>query len=782
MRNFTTSGVTARSKRALGAAAVASVAGLALSPVMAMAAEADAAMVTAAADSAPTEVQGVDINAQRQNGQSSTKVTTAPLDTPQTVTVVSERSIRDQNLLTLRDILQTVPGITFGAGEGGGGYGDSINLRGYSANNDITTDGLRDSAQYSRTDPFNIQQIEVINGANSVYAGAGSVGGSINLVSKAPRGSDSILISGGLGTDGYGRVTLDANRTFGDSVAVRLNVMSHQNDVPGRDVEHFSRWGIAPSITIGLDGPTRVTLSWFHQEDDNIPQYGVPYASNVFLNGPLPGVNPSSYYGYRNIDTQEIGVDSLSLRFTHDFNDTLSVTNTTRWQKVTQLTIVDGPQGTWCLASGFNPQTGAACGAPGVFTATPAGPRGNLRDTENTQLVSQTDLTWKATLGAWTNTLVLGVSVSNETYDLTTGNILRNADSSLAVLPPMSIAAPDSLYTGPVNLFPATVSDGELSNQAIYVFDNLELSEAWQLNGGLRIERNAGEFFSTPYTYVVGAPPTRVAGVSTMARNEETLVSYRLGLVYKPSANSSLYIAYGNTRTPSQATVNGGCSTTGANQNCNVDPEEGKVLEVGAKWDAFDGRLSLTGAVFQNERTNIRLNSNDPAIPVQQLDGASRVRGVTLGVAGQVTDRWTVLANYTWLDSEILQNIASTALPPNNIDYTKGDPLPITPKHAFNVWTTFMVTDTVMVGYGATYAGEYAFTRANATAPLLFSDAYWLHNAAVTWTVTDSVSVQVNVKNLTDQAYYNRIRSSSGFGWATPGDTRSVQVTLNYRF
>lgn len=783
MRKFTTSGVTARTKRALAAAAVAGAAGLSLSPALAMAADADAAMVTAAADAAPTEVQGVDINGQRQDGQSSTKVTTAPVDTPQTVTVVSERTIRDQNLLTLRDILQTVPGITFGAGEGGGGYGDSINLRGYSANNDITTDGLRDSAQYSRTDPFNLQQIEVINGANSVYAGAGSVGGSINLVSKAPRASDIALVSGGLGTDGYGRFTLDANRTIGDSVAVRLNVMAHQNDAPGRDVETFSRWGIAPSVTFGIDGPTRFTISYFRQRDENTPQYGVPYASNVFLNGPLPGVNPSNYYGYRNLDTQEIGVDSLTLKFVHEFNDSFTLTNTSRWQKVTQLLVLDAPQGTWCLTSGFNAATGAACGTPGLFTSVAGGPRGgSLRDTENTQVVSQTDLNWRFATGGWDHNLVLGVSFSNETYGLSAGRMLNNANGTVATLPAMSITNPVNVWSGPVNFLELTASDGELTNTAIYLFDNVELGGGWAFNGGLRVERNEGDFISTPYTYTVGTPPTRVAGATTIAKNEETLVSYRMGLVYKPTKSSSLYIAYGNTRTPSQATVNGGCSPTGANQNCNVDPEEGKVLELGAKWDALDGRLSLTGAIFQNERTNIRLNSNDPAIPVQQLDGASRVRGVTLGVAGQLTDRWTVLANYTWLDSEILQNIASTALPPNNIDYTKGDPLPITPEHAFNVWTTFMVTDKVMVGYGATYAGEYAFTRASATAPLLFSDAYWLHNAAVTWTATDSFSVQFNVKNLTDQDYYNRIRSNSGFGWATPGDVRSAQVTLNYRF
>ena len=779
MRKFTAVGVTARAKGALGAAVVAGAAGLSLSP--ALAAEHAAGLEASAAEmDAPTDVTGVDVYGDRPNQPRSTKVVTPAVDTPQTVTVVSERTIRDQNLLTLRDILTTVPGITFGAGEGGGGYGDSINLRGYSANNDITTDGLRDSAQYSRTDPFNVQQIEVINGANSVYAGAGSVGGSINLVSKSPRMSDSTVLSVGAGTDGYGRATLDTNRVIGDSTAIRVNLMVHKNDVPGRDVETFSRWGVAPSIAFGIGASTQLILSYAHQEDENTPQYGVPYASNAFLNGPLPGAKSSNYYGYRNVDTQEIGVDSLALRIVHTFSDTLKVTNTTRWQQVTQLTVVNPPQGAWCLANGFNAQTGAACGTPGLYAL--SGPRGNLRDTTNSQLVSQTDFNFKFATGDWDHDLVLGFSLSNETYDLRTGNVQRNADSSTPAYPAMDIANPVNLYTGPRNFFASAISDGELANQAIYLFDNVELSEQWQFNVGARVERNEGEFFSTPYTYVVGAPPTTVAGASTTARNEETLVSYRVGLVFKPAPNASLYIAYGNTETPSQATVNGGCSTTGANQNCNVAPEEGKVLEVGAKWDAFDGRLALTAALFQNERTNIRLNSNDPAIPVQQLDGASRVRGLALGVAGQLTERWTVLANYTWLDSEILQNIASTALPPNDVDFTKGDPLPITPEHAFNIWSTYMVTDRLMVGYGATYAGEYAFTRASATAPLLFSDAYWLHNAAVTWTVNDAVSLQLNIKNLTDEAYYNRIRSNSGFGWATPGDARSAQVSLNYRF
>jgi catecholate siderophore receptor len=767
MRSNNRSGVTARAKRAIGMAAVAGAAGLTLAPVLALAAE--GAAVATAADTGPNEVEGLDVYGKRENEPSSPKLTASPLNTPQTITVVSEATIRDQNLLTLRDILSTVPGITFGAGEGGGGYGDSINLRGYSASADITTDGLRDSAQYTRSDPFNLEQLEVVNGANSVYAGAGSLGGSINLVSKTPRANDRATISAGLGTDSYGRLTVDANKVIGDGIAVRLNAMTHSNDVPGRDVESFERWGVAPSIAFGVGGPTTVSLSYFHQEDENVPEYGVPYAANATVNGPLPGVDPSNYYGYRNIDTQETQVDSLTGRFRHEFSESLTISNITRWQKVTQLAIVNPPQGTWCLASGINAQTGAACATAGFFT--PSGPRGTTRDSENQQFVSQTDLNFTFDTGGLKHNLVFGFSFSNETYDLDNGNIQRTAAGGSPTYPPMSIANPDTLYTGPVNYIRAALSNGELNNQAVYLFDTITFNDQWQLNGGLRYEHNEGEYISTSYSMVGGV---LTPGATTRAPSDENLLSYRLGLVYKPVPNASIYLAYGNTETPSQASVNGGCSVAATNSNCDLDPEEGEVIELGGKWEVLDGRLSLTGAIFQNERSKYRVNTG---LVEQTLDGASRVRGLTLGAAGQINERWTVLANYTYLDSEYLQSVADGVLDPQ-----KGDPLPFTPEHALNLWTTYMVTENIMVGYGAAYMGEQYFNRPTGSTVLYTSDDYWLHNVAVTWTATDNIQVQLNIKNLTDEEYYSRIRSNNGFGWATPGDTRSAQVTLNYRF
>src|SRR5690606_20124110 len=137
-------------------------------------------------------------------------------------------------------------------------------------------------------------------------------------------------------------VTVDSNHMLGEHTAVRFNLMGHRNDVPGRDHEKFERRGLAPSIAFGLGSATRATVSYLRQEDDNIPQYGVP-----FYNGrPLADVDPSSYFGYHNIDRQRIDVDALTAIIEHDFDDLVSLRNLTRAQRVDQVSIVDAVQGT----------------------------------------------------------------------------------------------------------------------------------------------------------------------------------------------------------------------------------------------------------------------------------------------------------------------------------------------------------------------------------------------------------------------------------------------------
>jgi len=416
-----TSGVRAIVKPALSAAAIAGLAGTLAGPAFA-----DEAAATA------TELTGVEVIGQIKPAVDSPMRTSTLADTPQTITVVPKAVIEAQNLMSLRDILSTLPGITFGAGEGGGGYGDSINLRGYAATSDITVDGVRDSALYTRSDPFNIQQIEVINGANGVYSGAGSVGGSINIVSKAPTMRDETAVSVGAGTDRYYRATIDANHSFGEETAGRLNAMIHANDAPGRDVERFKRWGVAPSVTFGLMGPTQVTIGAFRQHDDNIPQYGIPFALNNFHFGILPGVDPEAYYGFRNIDRQVIDVSSATVQVAHRLSDTLNFRNLTRYQVVDQLSVVDQPQGTFCLPNGVlaAPTSLAtqACSPADTFIRNVSG---TTRITRNTNLYDQADLSGTFKTGPLEHSFDIGVSALSETFRLDNGGARVDAKRAI---------------------------------------------------------------------------------------------------------------------------------------------------------------------------------------------------------------------------------------------------------------------------------------------------------------------------------------------------------------
>ena len=746
----------------------------------------------------------------------SPKATSELVDTPQTVTVISDQTLRRQNLLTLRDALATIPGITFGAGEGGGGYGDAINLRGYSASNDITVDGVRDSAQYSRTDPFNLQQIEIYNGANSVFNGSGSVGGTINLVSKIPQGQDLTILQAAVGTDDYVRATVDSNLRVSDLAAVRLNAMFHRNDYPGRDFERFERWGIAPAVTLGVGDRTNLTLAFVHQEDDNIPIYGIPFFLSQINDGPLEESDPSDYYGYRNLDAQDIRLDRATATFNHEFSDSLSVRNLTRWQRVAQYSQTSAPQGTFCLSTtgrqpvpaGPNSTQGLPCPAnltPGTWQRS-GNPIGLTRDQENDLFHTQTDLRWRTgETGRLRNVLVVGGSLTWEDYRLESGSLPRTAGGAAVPFPIDTISDPASLYTGPINPTLTARSRGDTSNRAIYAFDTLEIGSMFELNGGVRLERAKGTFRNLALaSYPPGTVPLTPLQLVPQ-KSDETLFSYRAGAVFKPASNVSLYVAYGNAVTPTSATVRLGCgvvSAPGAADPCSADPERARNYEIGAKADVLNRRLQLTAALFRNERSNFRVPSNDPAQPtaLQVVDGRSRVDGLALGASGWVTPRWSVFANYTYLDSEVLQSVSdfcigapgssgcgnSAAIP----DPQRGDRLLQTPKHSGSLFTSYRMKFGLEIGYGLTYQGGFATHQRNLLQRTqYFTDDYLVHRLFASYPVTEGLTVQLNVQNVTDELYFtgvrNNVNATSGAitgGWAMPGEARSAVLSLFYSF
>ncbi len=755
---------------------------------------------------ASSEEQVVVTGVRNEEELESPKATRSVRDTPQTITVVSEETLRAQNLVTLRDALQTIPGITFGAGEGGGGYGDSINLRGFSANNDILIDGVRDSAQYSRTETFNLEQIEIANGANGTFAGAGSVGGTINIVSKTARAENLSVVQLAGGSDEYYRGTVDVNRRVSDQVAVRLNGVFHHNDVPGRAVEKFERWGIAPAVTIGLDGASSLKLQYVHQEDDNVPVFGVPYYRNTANAGGLRGVDPADYFGIVNLDRQRITFDQATARFEHDFGGGATLRNLTRWQRVGQDTVTSAPQGVYCLADGTLP-TGAPCAAPNNARDTyyPSGPRGFVRDQENQLLYNQTDLRADFAMFGMRHTLVVGASFTAEDYAIATGNLLRTATGATVAQPPISISDPDTRYTGPINLILSGQSRGETTNEAVYLFDTVAIVPQLEASVGLRWEHQRGEFRADTLSTAAATLGAYTRGVTQVS--DDTLFSYRFGLNYKPVDAVSIYGGYGISRTPTSATVRLGCGTliaapAGALDPCDVDAETARNFEVGIKAQLGSGVL-LTAAAFRNERTNYRVATNDPVVTTLPVnDGRARVDGIAVGASGRITQAWSVFANYTYLDSDVRQSVSDFCLAnpgPRTVgtvvtnpcgnsvairDPQAGAELVQVPRHSGSLFTTYTLPFGLQVGYGLTYQGSFALnTPALATplaptaalTPVFRSDDYLIHRASLSYRFSERLTAQLNVQNFTDELYFTGIRNN---GWATPGDRRQAVFSL----
>lgn len=254
-------------------------------------------------------------------------------DVPHVVNVITEETLQEQGVASLEQALRNVPGITTQIGEGGVMSGDQFFIRGLSAKNDIFTDGLRDFGVYTR-DSFNYGQVEVFKGPSATAFGRGAAGGGINTTSKTPVSDTfgSLNVAGGMADNM--RVTGDRNQDLGDGIAARIAVMAHSNGVEGRDRIESERWGIAPSIGFGLDGPTSATIAYLHQDERKVPDYGIPTIQptvNDFAR-PAPDfrIDSSNNYGLAS-DRDDAVVDSITFRLRHEVNDVLTLTSDLRY-------------------------------------------------------------------------------------------------------------------------------------------------------------------------------------------------------------------------------------------------------------------------------------------------------------------------------------------------------------------------------------------------------------------------------------------------------------------
>jgi len=676
---------------------------------------------------------------------SSPKFTAPLVDTPQTVVVIPREVFEQQGATTLRDVLRNTPGITFAAGEGGTANGDQMTVRGFDARTDIFVDGIRDAGTYTR-DAFNLEQVEVIKGPSSTSSGRGATGASINLVSKTPRLETFRAGSAGIGTDDYYRATLDVNQPLAASpvagTAVRLNTLWQDAGVAGRDEIENKTWAVAPSFALGLGTDTRATLSHQHMEQDNIPDYGIPWipvinplattpvtAVDPSLGSPggQPNVDQSNWYGLLDRDYEKVTSDVTTLNLERDLTPDTKLHNTSRFGRTERDSITTAPR--FVITGGL---------------VTPFIRRNDWksRDQVDDVLANNLNLTTAFETSFIEHTLSTGIEASRE----------RSKNYGRTFIPnpiqPTSAFDPD-----PTEPYPGVLTrDGAVTSSqgdtlSAYAFDTLDLTDRWQVNGGLRWDRFAVDYYNRTATNVV----------TDLSRTDETL-SWQSGLVFKPRANGSIFFGYGTSFNPSAE----GLSLTTA--TALLEPEESTNMELGTKWEFFRRRLALNAALFRTDKSNAR--TTDPLTSAITLAGEQRVQGVELGASGLLTENWGIFGGYAYMESEVLNSANATE---------EGSALARVPEHSFNIWTTYRLPFGLTLGGGAQYMGgvDRSTTTQNQVVP-----SYWVYNAMASYEVNKRLTLRLNVNNLLNEEYVDRV----GGGHYVPGPTRSAVLTAIFAF
>lgn len=678
-------------------------------------------------------------------------------DTPQTVNVVTQQVIQEQRLLSMEDALRTVPGITFSAGEGGV-QGDAPIVRGFAARGDMFRDGVRDPGWYTR-DLFSSDRVEVYKGPSGFAFGRGSTGGAINTVSKLPQATDFIdgTISG-VTSGGY-RAEVDANGKQGN-LSGRIAAM--YQDIPTQDRNHVftRRWGIAPSFKAEFTPDTRAIFSYVYQGEDGVPDYGHRYlpaptyspATGALTNGgyfgngaatpPMP-VPRNVWYGVASgplADRQLTDTHIGTARFEHDFNANLKISNATRYIAVDRMARPTAPRGELQADNA----TAITPGYP-VDLMT-IGRQHFATQTKNTLIVNQTDLTGKFWTGGLQHSFAMGVEAARETRDQTRANYCVPGNLACRT----SVWAPvDTSYGGPDTGFGlpnATTS----TNYAIYGFDQVKFNEYFELLGSIRYDSFRSKYLPTP-------------NAAELSRTDN-MVNWRVGGVFHPTANSSIYAAYGVSHNPAAEFQTLSDATNNA-ANVLLAPERNTTLEVGAKADVLNGKLTLSGAVFRIEKSNLRIPVDPVLNTALVLDGLARVDGVELGVAGKLTDQWSVFAGYSYLKSQIVNTTNLAEL---------GRELPNTPPHNFTLWSTYDITQQWTVGGGVTYAAQTYVNTTNTS----YVPEYWKLDLMTSYKVTKDSLLQLNIYNVTDERYYSQYYG----GHAVPAPGRTAMLTYRVRF
>lgn len=665
---------------------------------------------------------------------SGTKTSIPLLDVPQSITVLTDKQISDQQIRSIADLVRFIPGVSAGQGEG---HRDQITLRGNNSTADFFVDGLRDDVQYYRSF-YNVDRVEVHKGPNAMIFGRGGGGGLLNRVTKGPIAAETRM-GGTASVDTFGSYygSADINATLGGTAALRVNAF-YEDLANHRDAFGGERYAINPVVGAEISPGFKFQLGYEYVRDDRVVDRGVPSEFQGTLTapaGPLRGFR-DAFFGIDDINQSNFEAHVFSGRAEADLTSSLKFTVQALYGDYDKVYTNVFP------ASGISrPPAAPAL----TFEA--------YRDpTKRQNLIGQANLIWTGTTGTIGHVVLAGVEFTdqdsvNERINgfFSTANI--GAASSRRVSAPLSspINIPRPTFiAGPAGNSNRAVTSS-LSQYSAYLQDQISLGEMVDLIVGVRYDR------------LDNSVTNRFSGA--IATRKDDLWSPRAGLVLKPSPQSSIYVSYSRSFLPQSGDQ---FLTFDANAAA-LKPEKFDNYEIGGKWDIAPA-LSATVAVFRLDRSNTRAPGPVAGSIVQT--GAQRSSGFEIGLTGQITPRWQTALGIAGTKARITET--TTAAP-------AGRKVAQVPRTQLSLWNRYDVSDRLGLGLGVYHQSSSFATISNATR----LPGYTRLDAAVFFKLTDQIDAQLNIENITDESYFPNAHNDFNISTGAPINAR---FTINARF
>ncbi len=665
---------------------------------------------------------------QATRSSTATKTDTLLIDVPQSISVVTQEQMSDQSVQSVSDAVRYVPGVTSSQGEGNR---DALNFRGSGVTTgDFYLDGMRDDIQTYR-DFYNTDRIEVLKGPNGMIFGRGAAGGAINRVTKEAGWDPVREIKVSYGAYNQKRTSIDIGNGINDVAAFRLNAVYEESD-SYRSGVNLKRYGVNPTFTITPTDNTKITIGAEYFKDQHIGDRGIPSIGSGLNNRPYRLENYQTFYGNASLSPNETETKALNAMIEHAFNDNLSIRNRTRYASYDKFY-----QNVYANSAVTN----------NAFNV------GAYRDTTDRQnFINQTDVIYKITTGSFEHQLLAGMEVG--TQKTNNSRFITGGSENIAT----GFSALNPTYTLPINLNNQSRSQtSDIDIFAVYVQDQIKLSEQWQAIVGLRHDQ-----FKTHYENIKASQTIDVS---------DNLVSPRAGLIFKPLENLSIYGSYSLSYVPRAGDQLISLTTS----TKSLQPEKFINKEIGAKYDVTP-ELSLTAAFYKLERENVAITDPNNASQNIVVDG-QETKGAEFGVAGKMTDRWSMFGGYSYQDATFTKTMTISGS-----TYLAGTTLGQTPSHTFSLWNRYDFNESWGVALGVVsrsqmYALTPTATPGNALSTIL--PGFARLDAAIFWKISPKIQVQLNVENLTDKDYVANAHNNNNI---TPGAPLTGRATLTYNF